>query len=194
MYSDLLQAALKYLKDTEANINNVLILTGDFNIRDNIWDSNFSHYSIHSNLLTNVAEPINLYMSKFTNQVPTRYSDNQNDSNSVINLMFLRLGLSEFNNHTIHSDWRLLLDYAPLTVDIVIIEENIQTSKYTLVKNREEKENFITELTRAITRLNIENIQSKEILEQIVQTFTNNMDRIWFKHSKVINITKHFKA
>ena len=34
MYSDLSQSALKYLKNTEANINNVLIMTGDFNIRD----------------------------------------------------------------------------------------------------------------------------------------------------------------
>ena len=30
------QTALKYLKDTKADISNVLIMTGDFNIRDNI--------------------------------------------------------------------------------------------------------------------------------------------------------------
>ena len=34
MYSDSLQSALKYLKDIEVNINNILIMTGDFNIRD----------------------------------------------------------------------------------------------------------------------------------------------------------------
>ena len=34
IYSDLSQSALKYLKNTEVNINNVLIMTGDFNIRD----------------------------------------------------------------------------------------------------------------------------------------------------------------
>jgi len=27
--------ALKYLKNTETNIQNILIITGDFNIRDN---------------------------------------------------------------------------------------------------------------------------------------------------------------
>ena len=36
IYSDSSQIALKYLKDTKANINNTLIMTGDFNIRDNI--------------------------------------------------------------------------------------------------------------------------------------------------------------
>jgi len=41
VYSDLSHLALKYLKDTEVNINNVLIMTGDFNIRDNLWNSSF---------------------------------------------------------------------------------------------------------------------------------------------------------
>ena len=35
VYSDNHQNVLKYLKDTEVNLNNVLIMTGDFNIRDN---------------------------------------------------------------------------------------------------------------------------------------------------------------
>ena len=34
VYSDSSQTALKYFKNTEANINNVLIMTGNFNIRD----------------------------------------------------------------------------------------------------------------------------------------------------------------
>ena len=34
VYSDSFQSALKYLKNIEVNINNVLIITGDFNIRD----------------------------------------------------------------------------------------------------------------------------------------------------------------
>ena len=35
VYSDSFQMASKYLKDIEVNINNILIMTGDFNIRDN---------------------------------------------------------------------------------------------------------------------------------------------------------------
>ena len=34
IYSDEYQSALKYLKDTEANINNVLVIVEDFNIKD----------------------------------------------------------------------------------------------------------------------------------------------------------------
>ena len=36
IYSDLLHSALKYLKDTEVNICNLLIMTGDFNICNNL--------------------------------------------------------------------------------------------------------------------------------------------------------------
>jgi len=35
VYSNSSQSALKYLKDTETNICNFLIMTGDFNIQDN---------------------------------------------------------------------------------------------------------------------------------------------------------------
>ena len=70
-------------------------------------------------------------------------------------------------------------DYTPLIVNIVIIEEHIQTRKCTMVKNSKEEENFIAELIGAIKRLSTENILSKEVLEQIIQKFANNMDRIW---------------
>lgn len=76
IYSDSLHTALKYVKNTKANINNVLVMAEDFNIRDNSWDSFFPHYSIHSNLLTDIADFMNLCISKSTNQVLTRYSDN----------------------------------------------------------------------------------------------------------------------
>ena len=89
IYSDSSQMALKYLKNTKANINNALIMTGDFNIRDNIWDSLFPHYSVYNDTLTDIADSLNICLSKATNQVSTRYTDKSNVLNSVINLMFL---------------------------------------------------------------------------------------------------------
>jgi len=61
------------------------------------------------------------------------------------------------------------LDHAPLTINISIFKEYIQTRKQILVKNSKEEEYFVKELMEAIKSLNIENIQSKEVLEQIVQ-------------------------
>ena len=36
VYSDSSHTALKYLKDTEVNIDNIVLMTGDFNIRDSL--------------------------------------------------------------------------------------------------------------------------------------------------------------
>jgi len=74
---------------------------------------------------------------------------------------------------------------------ILIFEENIQTRKHTIVKNSKEDHNFVTNVKNLIKGLNTFYIDSKDDLENIVQEFTNNMDEFWFKHSKLVNITKH---
>ena len=56
MYSDSSQSALKYLKNTEANISNILVMTGDFNIKDNLWDSYYLYHFIYSDLLFDIAD------------------------------------------------------------------------------------------------------------------------------------------
>jgi len=64
--SDSSQSALKYLKNTEANFQNFLIITGDFNIRDNLWDSLYFHHSFHSDLFI-IVDSFNLELSIPTN-------------------------------------------------------------------------------------------------------------------------------
>ena len=128
-------------------------MAGDFNIRDSSWDSSFLHHSIHCNLLNDIVDSMDLCMSKATNCVPTRYLDNQNNLNSVMDLIFLCLNLLELNNHTIYPEWRLLSDHMPLTVNIAIIEEHLQTKKYTIIKNSKEERNFIIKLIEIIKPL-----------------------------------------
>ena len=94
-------------------------MIGYFNIRNNSWDPSFLYHSIYCDTLTDIADFMNLCISNFINQVPTRYLDNQNDSNLVINFMFLQLTLLEFNNHTIHPEYRLLVKVKNGSVKIV---------------------------------------------------------------------------
>ena len=39
----------------------------------------------------------------------------------------------------------------------------------------------------------MDHIESKKNLEQLVQDFVHNTDKIWFKYLKIVNITKHLK-
>jgi len=88
VYLDLSQLALKYFKDTETNINNVIIITGDFNIRDSLWDLNFPFHFVYSDMLFDIANSFSLALSKSIENFPTRFSDNDQNSNSVLDLIF----------------------------------------------------------------------------------------------------------
>ena len=125
IYSNSSQSALKYLKNTEANFQNLLIMTGDFKIRDNLWNPLYPYYSSHSDDLFIIADSFNLELSIPTNRVPTRYSDNCQEVNLVLNLMFLYFGSDKLDNYIIHPDWRLTSDHTPLMIVISIIKEHI---------------------------------------------------------------------
>ena len=89
VYLDSSQLALQYLKDTEVNIDNILIITGNFNIRDCLWDPSYPFHSSHKDTLFKIANSFHVALSKPTEILPTRYSDNTQDSNSVLDLVFL---------------------------------------------------------------------------------------------------------
>jgi len=140
------------------NINNLLIMTGNFNIKDQLWDSSFPHHSSISNDFFILANSFNLDLSLSTNPVPTRYSDTIGESDSVIDLMFLHSESNELNNHAIHPDWQLTSDHAPLTVTISIEEEFVQTAKLSLPKKSDKKEAFIKEVSSIIKFLDTSNL------------------------------------
>ena len=60
VYSDNHQSALNYLKNTKANLYNVLIMASDFNIRDSDLDFSYPVYSVHSDTLLNIADLFDL--------------------------------------------------------------------------------------------------------------------------------------
>ena len=108
--------------------------------------------------------------------------------------MFLRSNSLELDIHTIHLEWRYLSDYTPLTVNISIDQKYIPIKKHVIIKNSEDKDNFIAELIDFIKRLDTKSLMNKNGLNRKVQEFANIADHIWFRHSKLINITKHSKT
>ena len=71
VYSDDQQFTLKYLKDTKVNLNDILIITGDFNIRDNNWNLLYLYHSTYVDILKEISDYFNLELSISINQVPT---------------------------------------------------------------------------------------------------------------------------
>jgi len=81
---------------------------------------------MHADALREVADSFNLELPTPITQVPTGCADNPSESNSVIDLMFLRANTEEIDTHAILLDLRSPSDHAPLTVNIIIREEFTQ--------------------------------------------------------------------
>ena len=167
---------------------------GNFNIRDCLWNPCFLYCSFYSDILFDIADSFQLEISKPTENFLTRYSDNNQDSNSILDLVFLWPNWIELNNYYIYLDWRLFSDHASISVDISIVKEQIQSSKHVLIKNSKEKDWFIKELINSIKNLKTDSILNSSALEEIVNSFATNINSLWYKHSKKVNITRHSKA
>ena len=150
-------------------------MTSGFNIRDSLWDPSFPHHFTISDDLLIITNLFNLDLLSPTNQVLTRYLDNVNDSNSVIDLMFLYNSSSELNNHSIHSNWHLMSNHASLTIIITIVEESMNSTKYSIIKDSEEKMVFIKDVTISIRNFNISNLSDITSLDNIINKFVNKV-------------------
>jgi len=172
----------------------MLIITGDFNIQDSLWDPAFLHHSTISDNLLIIVDSFDLSLLTSTNQFLTRYTDNPNGSNSVLDLMFLQSSSDKLNNHIIHLDWHLTSNHMLLTITISTIEENIISVKRSIVKDSEEKKSFIKEVMASFRSLNTSNLSDIPSLKKIIGNFTDIVAESWKKYAKNINITKHSKS
>ena len=193
IYSDSSHSALKYLKDTEVNISNVLVMTSDFNIRDSLWDPSFPFHSSISNDLFMIADSFDLELSSPTNPGPTRFSDTEGESNSVIDLMFLRSGSKKLDSHSILSESRLSSDHAPLSIDIPISGEVILSSKLVIYPGSDQEKAFIKDIISNFTHLDTSNIVNIKELDNIVNRLGSTIEQMWSKNAKRTRISKHSK-
>ena len=128
-----------------------------------------------------------------TNSYPTRYLDTIREANSTIDLMFLRYGSSEINQHSVHPDWYLTSDHAPLSIIIPIVDKIISTSKLSIQQKSEQENAFLEEVTSSFKNFDTSNITNKEDLEFMVNKLNSLVDQAWNKNAKRLRITKHFK-
>ena len=168
-------------------------MTGDFNIRNSLWDPHFPFHSSISDDLIMIADSYDLTLSSPTNPCPTKYLDTAGEANSVIDLMFLQNSSSELNNHFILPDSHLSSDHAPLSIDVPIFEEIINMSKLTIIPKSEQETKFIKDVILNFKALDTSNIKDIIKLEQVVNQLSSIIDQSWLKNAKILKISKHSK-
>jgi len=109
---------------------------------------------MHTDHLLEIADLFNLKRLLPINLVPIRYVDDPNDSNSIINLIFLKSYSEEFNTYSIPPNIWSSSDYAPLIVNIAIQEEFIQKKDYTSIRGAR-KRRILSNNSEQVSRASI---------------------------------------
>ena len=91
------------------------------------------------------------------------------------------MNAEEFNNHMISLDFQSLSDHTSLSV-------------YIIIKNSGKEKKFVNKLRNKISCINTTNIYDCEKLEEVTQEFTSIVEKLWYKYSKYVNITKCSKV
>ena len=167
---------------------------GDFNICDNLWDPSYQFHSSISDDLIMIADSFDLALSSPTNLGPTRFSDTAGESNSVIDLMFLRHGSVELNNHTILTESRLSSDHASLSINIPIFEETVQSLKFTIPPKSNRELAFIKNIISNFKSLDTSNIDNSEKLKRLINQLGSIVKQSWTKNTKKIKDNQTLQA
>ena len=69
-------------------------------------------------------------------------------------------------------------DHAPLMVTIPIMEENINSTRFSIAKNSKEETSFIKDISSLIRNLDMSNLSDINRLENIVNSLTSNIEHI----------------
>ena len=76
----------------------------------------------------------------------------------------------------------------------MVEEEFIQEKKQSIIRNSDEKKEFVCKLKCRVGSIVTSSIISCETLKSITQEFAFIIKNFWNKYSKLVNITKRSKA
>ena len=82
--------------------------------------------------------------------------------------MFLRSNSLKLDSHHIHSESQLLSDHALYSIEISIIEEVIQSLKFTILLKSDQEKAFINEVISNFKTLSTNNIDNSDKLDNVV--------------------------
>jgi len=182
IYSDSNQTAIQVLHNNTRNIGNMVVMTGDFNIRDSNWDLNVQYHSIHTEDLMSITDSLDLELASPINPGPTRFTDNQCNSNSILDLVFMNPNNTGFNKHILKPDIHLPSDHVPLIIDIGIKEENIDFTFQAIKKDSEEEKAFIRDIIKGVRNINTLDLKNLKDIQRCVTTLSSTVKVAWSTH------------
>jgi len=107
--------------------------------------------------------------------------------------MFLRCSSAELDHHFILPDHHLSSNHAPITIDIPIVDEIIQSTKLSIVPGSDQEKEFIQSVISNLLVLDTSNIDSAENLNRVVNHLGSIIEQMWTKNAKRTRISKHSK-
>ena len=128
-----------------------------------------------------------------SNPGSTRYTNNPQDSNSVLGLVFLQSNTLGFSLYTLHPELQWPSDYVLFIIKVGIKDVNIDITVQSIKKNSDKEKNFIESLRKGITYLDTLSITGKDSLQAIVIQMASVFKDLWMLHSKLKWITKYSK-
>ena len=140
-----------------------------------------------------IADSLDLDLATPINPGPTRFTDNQHDSNSVLDLVFMNPNNAGFNKHILKPNICLLSDHVPLIIDVGIKEENIDFTFQVIKKDSEEEEAFIKDIIKGVKSIDTLDLKSQEDIQRCITTLSTIFKVAWSTHSMTKRITKHSK-
>jgi len=118
-----------------------------------------------------IADSLDLELAMPINPGPTRYVDNQRDTNSVLDLVFMNPNNVGFNKHVLNLDIRLPSDHIPLFIEVGINEENVDISFEAIKKDSEEEKAFIRDIIKGIRNINTSKLKNQSDIQRCANAF-----------------------
>ena len=115
------------------------------------------------------------------------------DTNSVLDLMFLCSNSSELDSHHIYPESQLSSDHAPLSVEIPIIKEVVQSLKFMILPKSDQEKAFINEVISNFKTLSTNNINNSDKLNNVIYRLGLIINQAWKNNAKKSRLSKHSK-
>jgi len=140
-----------------------------------------------------ITDSLDLELATPINPGPTRFTDNEYNSNFILDLVFMNPNNTGFNKHTLNPDICLPSDHVPFIIDVGIKEENIDFTFQAIKKDSEEEEAFIRNIIKGVRSIDTSNLKSPEDIQRCVTIISTTFKVAWSTYSTTKRITKHFK-